>query len=193
MNFLAHFVLSDHDEALLTGNFLADFISNQEVKSLPTAIQEGIFLHRKIDSFMDNHPIVRQGSRRLYPYHHKYAPVVMDVLYDYLLAQNWHVFRQDTLEDFRQECYKKLQQNTMAMSPKLQAQLLHMISNDWLLTYTTELGVKRTFQRMQGRASKPEHLNYAWESLQRDYSLLNAEFLQFFPEIIAFVQVELER
>nr|WP_290937503.1 hypothetical protein [Haliscomenobacter sp.] len=97
MNFLAHFFLSGDDPALMTGNFLADFISNREVNELPEEIRRGIVLHRQIDQYTDAHEAVRQSIQRLYPRHRKYAPVLVDVYYDYFLIHNWAQF---TTEDF---------------------------------------------------------------------------------------------
>ncbi|MEL7021319.1 MAG: DUF479 domain-containing protein, partial [Bacteroidota bacterium] len=84
MNFLAHLFLSCNDESLLIGNFIADAIRNRDLKQYSKAIQSGVLLHRKIDSYTDNHPIIRKGTKRLRPQHRKYAAVVIDVFYDYL-------------------------------------------------------------------------------------------------------------
>ena len=73
MNYLAHLFLTRHDEDLTIGNFIADSISNKEVKDFSSSIQQGIFIHRAIDSYTDKHPIVLKSTRRLYPSHGKYA------------------------------------------------------------------------------------------------------------------------
>jgi len=187
MNFLAHFYLSCDEPALLTGNFMADFIQNQEVKTLPESVQKGVMLHRKIDSFMDTHPLVRRGSKRLHAYHHKYAPVVMDIYYDYLLYQHWDEFYDSDFQAFANHCYDILLDNLGMMPSTLQVQTTDMVNHNWLRNYTTKKGLVATFQGMKRRTSKPQHLNGAVESLQRDYNLLDAEFLEFFPEIIEFV------
>jgi len=89
MNFLAHLYLSCDNEDLMIGNFIADFIRNKEVKDYSPEIQKGIFLHRQIDTYTDLHPMVKKGTHRLQKYHRKYSPVIVDVFYDYLLANNW--------------------------------------------------------------------------------------------------------
>jgi len=53
MNFLAHLFLSFENEDHVIGNFIADSIQNREVRNYPAEIQEGIILHRKIDSFTE--------------------------------------------------------------------------------------------------------------------------------------------
>jgi acyl carrier protein phosphodiesterase len=92
MNHLAHFVLSGGDADLAIGNFVADFITNRQLPDFSAGVQRGIWLHREIDAFTDSHPIVKQSTKRLHPFHHKYSPVIVDVYYDYLLAKNWDSF-----------------------------------------------------------------------------------------------------
>ena len=94
MNHLAHFVLSNNDDDLAIGNFVADFITNRQLPNFTEGVQRGIWLHRAIDAFTDSHPVVKQSTKRLHPFHHKYAPVIVDIYYDFLLAKNWDKFYQ---------------------------------------------------------------------------------------------------
>ena len=190
MNFLAHLYLSCEQEDLLVGNFLVDFIKNREVETFSVGIQQGIQLHRKIDSYTDNHKLVKKGVRRLYPDHHKYAPVIIDVLYDYFLAKNWSLYHQQSLRDFTTNVYKILEDNLEVMPLKLKSIVPRMIADDWLVGYSRVEGIRYTFERMKRRVSKPDHLNNVIESLTRDEALLNEEFNQFFPEVIEYVKTE---
>jgi acyl carrier protein phosphodiesterase len=190
MNFLAHLFLSCEREDLMVGNFIADFIRNKDVNKFSPGIQEGVYLHRKIDTYTDTHPIVLQGVRRLYPYHHKYAPVVIDVFYDFLLAHNWERYSEDNLDGFCKRVYRSLGNNSELMPEKLKRRLDHMVADDWLMGYTTYEGLQYAFFRMEQRASKPSHLHGAVESLQRDFEDLNREFNIFFPELIRYVRNE---
>lgn len=190
MNFLAHTFLSCDDDHLLLGNFLADFLKNKEVLLLPESIQKGIFLHRKIDSFTDQHPLVKQGTRRLQARHRKYSPVIIDIFYDYLLANNWSRYTEESLEDFTQRIYKILSDNIALMPPRLQDRVANMIAHDWLMSYGQKDGLAYTFRRVQERVSKPEQFMEVMNSLDRDMDVLTVEFNAFFPEAIQFVREE---
>lgn len=190
MNFLAHLFLSCENEELLVGNFLGDFVRNKEVSQFSPGIQEGVFLHRKIDSYTDRHPMVLQGVRRLYDYHHKYAPVVVDVFYDYFLSKNWDRYAGQPLRAFVNSIYKTLAKYQSEFPERLQKRLRLMIADDWLLNYSTLEGMSHTFHRMKKRVSKPEHLQNVMKSLLRDEAQLDAEFNQFFPEVIIYVKEE---
>ncbi|MCP3929934.1 MAG: DUF479 domain-containing protein [Bacteroidetes bacterium] len=191
MNFLAHLFLSGQNEDILIGNFIADFLNLKEVNKYPKTIQNGIQIHREIDHFTDNHPLVRKGIKRLFPYHHKYSPVVIDILYDYLLAVNWKRYHSFELDHFAQEAYEIVRRRIDEMPTFLQKYLPLMIADNFLLRYGTLDGLEFTFEKLQNRVSKPEHLENAVESLLRDYEDLNEEFNVFFPEIIDYIKPKL--
>lgn len=188
MNFLAHLYLSCDTDPLMVGNFLADFINNRQVSALPAEVQEGVVLHRQIDSYTDTHPVVLQGTRRLYDRHSKYAPVIIDVFYDYLLAKNWERFHPRPLGTFTQAAYRVLEAHHAIMPPVIQRRLSLMIADDWLLRYGTREGMEFTFERMKHRVSRPEWLERPFDSLLEQLDDFEEEFLRFFPEVIDFVQ-----
>lgn len=190
MNFLAHLFLSCEREELLLGNFLADYINNKQVRQYPEPIQEGVRLHRAIDSYTDNHPEVLKGVRRLYKKHRKYAPVVVDVFYDYLLSFNWASYAEKPLEDFVSEVYQVLDDNLELMPETLKKHLPMMIADNWLQSYGSHNGLAVAFHRMKRRTSRPEYLDGALESLILDFDDLNQEFNNFFPDVIEYVRCE---
>lgn len=187
MNFLAHLYLSCQSEELMIGNFIADFIKNREVSNYSAKIQEGIQLHRSIDHYTDNHPLVLQGARRLHPAHGKYAAVVIDVYYDYLLANNWSKFSEESLDDFTAKTYKVLEKHLAVLPEKLRKVLPYWIEDNWLVKYGQESGLAFTFERMKNRVSKPEMLDQAPQSLMADLPSFEQEFVAFFPDVQQFV------
>jgi len=186
MNFLAHLYLSGENEDLLIGNFIADFIRNKEVKNFSEEVQKGIYLHRQIDSYTDAHPQVKKGTARLQAKHRKYAPVIVDVFYDYLLANNWEKYSDQSLDDFCKWCYAVLEKRMGEMPSKLQKRLPSMIHHQWLQAYGTKSGIEYTFKRLQERLSKPEQLENVVENLFAYEKEFEEEFNLFFPEVIEF-------
>jgi len=61
----------------MIGNFIADAVRPKEVKNYSGKIREGIFLHRAIDSYADQHTYVREAIAILRPKHGKYASVII--------------------------------------------------------------------------------------------------------------------
>lgn len=188
MNFLAHFYLSGEDEHLITGNFLGDFLSNRAVADLPEPVRAGVRLHRKIDSFTDQHPVIRQSVKWLRPAHGKYAPVLLDVFHDFILAKNWERYSSEGLGDFTKNVYAVLMKYIHLMPEYLRERLPRMVADDWLVRYGTPEGLEFTFSRMKMRSSRPEFFDHALLSLKQHYDALEAEFNLFFPDLISFVK-----
>ena len=89
MNFLAHAHLSGEDEPLLFGNFVADSIKGRQLQSYNRRIVQGVKLHRIIDAFTDQHPLVRNSVTLVKSDLGRYAGVAVDIFYDHFLAKNW--------------------------------------------------------------------------------------------------------
>ncbi len=163
---------------------IADFINNKQVAFYASEVQKGIALHRLIDTYTDQHPIVRQGTERLRPSQGKYAPVVIDILYDHLLAVNWERYSTITLEEFAQKQYVLLEENLEILPKKLQKNLPKMISGNWLVGYGHEKGIRYTLERMDERTKFPSSFVTAFDTLQEFFDLFEKEFNTFYPELI---------
>ncbi|MEO0776629.1 MAG: acyl carrier protein phosphodiesterase [Bacteroidota bacterium] len=190
MNYLAHLYLSCENEDLLIGNFIADSIRNKDLESYPESVQAGIQLHRQIDSYTDQHPIVRQATQRLHPQHHKYAPVVIDILYDHLLAKNWSSYSITSLDDFTKSIYEVLERRSEQMPAELRGRLPDMIKHNWLSGYATREGMLITLRKMDERSRFESNFAQALDHLEADWDTFNEEFNRFFPELIQYVTEE---
>ena len=199
MNHLAHFFLSGDDDDIKIGNFVADFISNKEVDDYTEGVQRGIKLHRAIDAFTDTHPIVKQSTKRLHPFHHKYSPVIVDIYYDYLLGKNWERFTSKeinkeslyegiSVRDYINNIYKLLTNRKNDLPIKLQARIDQMIADDWLMKYTTFEGLNEAFNRIEKYAAFPGNFGNAALHLEMYLEDFNKEFIEFFPELMVHVQ-----
>lgn len=193
MNYLAHLYLSGGNEGLMLGNFMADFLNGPQQGKHEPAIMEGIRLHHAIDAFTDRHPVVKQGYQRLKPIYGRYGAVIIDVFYDYLLAQNWEAFAEMPLKEFAQSVYQVLEANQDKLPPKAQYVLPHMVKHDWLSNYAGTYGISKALEGLSRRASFENKMDQAIQTLQHDFELFNEEFLCFFPEIIEKAQPFWER
>ena len=188
MNYLAHLFLSFEDKDIITGNFLGDLISNKAVKTYPAGIRKGVIIHRQIDSFTDEHPLVLKGVRRLYAKHHKYASVLIDIFYDYMLAKNWETYSTETQQEFADRIYAALLSNKEFMSERLQERVVGMTNANWLLNYQHTEGIAHAIGRVKKRVSRPDLLENSIESLLENFDEMDKEFNVFFPDMIAFLK-----
>ncbi len=195
MNHLAHFFLSGDHEDLAIGNFVADFISNRELPQFTEGVKRGIMLHRDIDAFTDTHPVVKQSTKRLHPFHHKYSPVIVDIYYDFLLAKNWEKYAvgdpsvwNDNLRGFVDKMYKILTNRHLELPLKLRNRLPYMIEDDWLMRYTTYQGLNEAFLRIEKAAAFPGNFGNAARHLEMFLTEFDAEFNLFFPDLQRHVE-----
>src|SRR5260221_11252801 len=100
MNFLAHFYLTSGYEEITVGNFIGDFVRSSQLEKFSPEIQKGIMIHHSIDSFTDEHSIVRESRKRLREKYYKYSVVLTDVYHDHFVAANWKDFSSQPLPDF---------------------------------------------------------------------------------------------
>lgn len=187
MNHLAHFVLSGDDDDLAMGNFVADFITNRQLPDFREGVQRGIHLHRAIDAFTDAHPVVKQSTKRLHPFHHKYSPVIVDVYYDFLLAKNWEkcqaIGPSVSLPVFVEKAYNLLTSRAKEMPERLQMFLPRMVADNFLMKPTTFEGLNKSFERIEKATHFPSNFSNAAGHLEEFLSEFDAEFCLFFPDL----------
>lgn len=189
MNYLAHSYLSCGDEDLLLGNLITDMIRKKDEIAYSPAIQVGIDLHRKIDTYTDQHPIVLDSLHLIYPTQGKYAPVVLDILWDYFLSINWKNFSGEELVDFTQNTYTILEKNYGQLQEKIVARFESMISHNFLLSCSTEAALKSTFTHLHKRTKFKANFDKVDEILEAHHDELNESFLKMFPEMISYVEL----
>jgi acyl carrier protein phosphodiesterase len=185
MNFLAHCLLSGSDPQVLRGNMMADFLPpGYDLASQAPGVRRGIEWHYRIDRFMDGHPLVAQGRRRLFPVHRHYAAVLLDVLYDHMLAEHWDTFSAVPLREFARWVYAEMEAGQKTLPPRLAERVPYMIRDDWLCSYARPDGMRAALSRVQMRARRSTDISRAWDDFCAQKSLYEAEFWAFFPQIL---------
>ncbi len=187
MNFLAHAYLSGGSKDLIIGNFIADAVKGKDYQNYRPGIVEGILLHRKIDSYTDQHPIVSQTKIKLRPHFGKYSSVVSDLYYDHFLALRWNDYSNQSLKEFTTSIYEIIQAEIEMMPEDVKYFFPYMVKNDWLYNYQTFYGMERAFEGMSRRAKFDSNMEKAVEVLKNEYSAFENDFRQFFPELEKFV------
>src|ERR1700761_2602838 len=94
----------------MVGNFIADSVKGNAMHNYPKEIQEGIKLHRAIDTFTDSHADMQKSILRLRHRYKKYAPVITDIFYDHFLAVNWRDYSPVPLREYTHAVYTYLEE-----------------------------------------------------------------------------------
>lgn len=191
MNFLAHIYLSDNNDFIKIGNFMADGIRGNNYLNYPDEIKKGIILHRYIDTFTDANEIFRVSKHRLHERYGHYSGVIVDILYDHFLAKNWNKYSDESLTSFVYSFYKSLEDNFDILTPKTQRILPIMIEQNWLESYATIEGISKILYQMDYRTKFKSKMQFAVEELEMFYSDFENEFTLFFEELRNHVKEKL--
>jgi len=192
MNFLAHAFLSRSSPELLIGGLLGDFVKGRErLQQYSLAVCAGIHLHRAIDRYTDAHAIVHASCALISPARRRFAAILVDVFYDHFLARHWQRYADLPLEEFTQQVYSTLLPHIASYPERLQCILPRMAADDWLASYA-EIesvdaalhGIARRFQRYPRAVVLADGV----QELLLNYAALEQHFLEFFPELLGFVE-----
>lgn len=183
MNYLAHLYLSGPTAGIKVGNFIGDYVKGSRHNRYAPEIQKGILLHRQIDSFMDRHPVVRESAAIFKPQYRRYASVVIDIIYDHLLAANWNQHSEQSLHHFISDAHRILLRHYFILPGTVKQFLPFLIKSRRMENYRLMSGVERTLKIMSHHSSLPDHSQWAVEQLAANYEVLNQQFKMFFEEV----------
>jgi len=184
MNYLAHSYLSFSDGQLV-GNMIADFIRNKEREGFPTEIQEGIRLHRAIDSFTDSHIEVHEAKKIFSPLVRLYSGAFVDVSFDYFVA---HSMTSEELMEHSQKVYKILWKYEAWLPENFRRMLVPMEKDNWLYNYREDQGIQFSMQNVLNKAKYLERDIPVFQSFIESKKDLEQHFKAFFPDLKTMAQ-----
>ncbi|AFY38198.1 Acyl carrier protein phosphodiesterase [[Leptolyngbya] sp. PCC 7376] len=183
MNLLAHLHVGDRlSPVAAAGNLAADFCRKSDCPEY----RKGIELHKKIDAFTDSHPVVLE-ARKLFPGKlRRFAPVILDLVFDHCLSQSWKKW-QSTIP--RGEFIESRLTEILQCTPQLPSQASMMIRSmhqtKLLHRYSELAGVEFSMRRIVARRPKFEPMLQAIALLESHYPLIDQTFQIFYPELLA--------
>ena len=179
MNYLAHALLAGDDDGLLIGGLIAD-VHRRAGGGRPTpAVRAGIRLHHELDRFADGHALCRRSAARLQPACGRYAGVLVDVVYDHLLAADFHRLAGRRLPAFVAEVNARLQAARDRV-PDGCRDITRDVS--WLADYAEIDGVRRSLARLARRSRFAEGFLGVLDVLAAERDALATEFESFFAD-----------
>ncbi|MBR7745564.1 ACP phosphodiesterase [Undibacterium baiyunense] len=193
MNYLAHIFLARHSHDAMLGALLGDFVKMNGAADYPNHIAQEIILHRKIDTYTDQHPLIQQAKELFSPLRRRYAGIALDIFYDHVLAKHWHYYADVNLDQFIKDFYRALQMRQSFFTEHLTYAVPRMVQQDWLGSYADFDGVALAIERVSTRLSRNGHLlREAVLDLEQNYVELSEGFFDFFPQLQSFVLAQRE-
>ncbi|MDG2435878.1 MAG: ACP phosphodiesterase [Polaribacter sp.] len=192
MNFLAHLYLSENNTNIMIGNFIADHIKGNNYDGFSKEIQQGVFLHREIDTFTDAHEVVRKSKRRLHERYRHYDGVIIDIFYDYFLAKNWADYSVIPLDIYTDSINKFFYEISPELPLKSQNFIKYMIQYNILFNYQFKDGIERVLNGMNTRTKGKSQMNLAIEDLTILHQEFENDFTIFFKDLQNFTVQKLQ-
>lgn len=170
----------------MIGNFIADHVVGNQFSHFSKEIQQGILLHREIDTYTDNHKIVKQSKRRLHERYRHYDGVIIDIFYDYFLAKNWSDYSAIPLNIYANAINELFTKNISHLPVRSQNFIKYMVEYNILYNYQFKKGIQKVLNGMNQRTKGKSQMNLALEDLITLENELENDFKLFFKELIQF-------
>jgi acyl carrier protein phosphodiesterase len=171
---------------------ISDFVKGKKKFEYPPDIQNGIILHRAIDTFTDIHEATKEAKEIFRPVYRLYSGAFVDVIYDHFLAIDATEFTEESLFVFSQQVYTILDKNTQWMPEYFARMFPSMKQHNWLLNYRTDLGIQKSLGGVVRRAAYLTESDIAFDLFQKHYQLLQGCYRHFWTAVKPFTLQQLE-
>jgi acyl carrier protein phosphodiesterase len=183
MNFLAHLWLSEQARLPLAGAILGDTLRGALPADMPAPLLQSVQLHRHVDAATDRHPRVRAARATFADGQRRYAGILLDVLYDHLLARQWRDYSPEPLDDFAHRAARAVAAEARwfehAGVPAPRAASFAAL----LASYRDEDGIERALLRTAGRLRQPEGLVLTMAGWRARLPLLEGDLPELLTEL----------
>ena len=183
MNYLAHLALAQPNHHSLVGNLLGDFCKGIPLNSLPATILAGLANHRAVDSFTDQHPLVRQSRLLFSAQRRRFAGIALDVLFDHFLIRHWQLFYPQPFTQYKHQLYRQLAEAEPLMPVAMQRTMQSVRSDDWFGSYQHLPTVAMALERIAKRIRFSNHFSGVLTDIAPNYASLEQTFLLFYPQL----------
>jgi len=171
---------------------ISDFVKGRDKFGFSGNIQKGIALHRHIDEYTDAHAATKKAMEIFRPYYRLYSGPIMDVLYDYFLANDEKLFDDKSLKEFSQNTYRHLENNSIHLPNRFLQMFTYMKAEDWLYQYKYPEGMRKSLYGLFRRATFIKDSDTAYRLFLEHRTQLNECYLKFFPDVKQFAKQKFE-
>ena len=186
MNHLAHLALAGDKPEMVIGGFLGDFVKGRLNDRFDPEIEAGIRLHRAIDAFTDQHPETTSAAGRFKPPYRRYSGILLDVLFDHLLAQNWSDYYDSELEQFSKDVLTLLVKSRGHLPLRVHQMVTRMQSVNSLASYGEVRFLEGAFSQLSRRLTRTNPIDDALNPCLKLLPYILQDFQRFYPELQAF-------
>ncbi len=183
MNFLAHTLLGFEDVDLITGQVCGDFVRGTELHRFPVNVEAGIRLHRHLDVYTDSHPALQEARALMTEVPYRFSGIVIDVMFDHFLAQEWPRFSPLTLARHASTVHAALAVHEPILPERLQ-RFMTVLQRERILERNVDLSaLEQTLARLSRRSERFAPLAIDVSHLSQLQHQLRSPFESFHPDL----------
>ena len=186
MNFLAHFHLAWPDPGLVAGGLEGDYRKGPVTATSGDPLAHGILLHRAIDAYTDDHPVVRDARGQFPPELRRYAGILIDLSFDHFLTRHWDTHSDIPLPEFARTVYSQLGEAENELSQGALRMARWLAEMDVLTRYDVWESVPASAERIGRRFKRGNPLKDIAPTLDPVAPLLEQAYLDFYPDLADF-------
>jgi acyl carrier protein phosphodiesterase len=169
---------------------ISDFVKGKKKFDYPPGIQNGITLHRIIDTYTDSHEATSAAKQYFRPYYRLYSGAFIDVVYDHFLATDESEFTENSLLTFSESVYTVLEKHKMAFPDGFSRMFPYMKQQNWLFNYRTVRGIESSMAGLVHRALHLTESSSASYVFQKYYQPLSECYRHFWAEAKPFIKAQ---
>ncbi len=189
MNFLAHAWLArGGSDDFLWGNLIADGVKGSDLANWPEEVARGIRHHRRVDAFVDAHPVVSELQRSAPGAQRRYVGIALDLVWDHFVARELSLATGPSplvRRTYRVLAARRAPARLAVMVPVL-------VEQDWLCGYADFDFTCRAIAGIGRRLSGPNRLAELVPWLEREHERLDLAFQRLWPEVCGALEVPIE-
>ena len=194
MNYLAHFHLAGKKQGHIVGALLGDFVKGPMTGiTLPDDIKQGILLHRRIDSFTDQHPAILSLGRTLPCDVHRFKSILTDLFFDYALAKHWDSFCDEHIEHYEQRVHATLDLHRDHYDSRALQMVDRLQRHQLLANYSEREVLDGIIVNIGKRLRRSDQMQAGAEAMWKMKEEWEAAFLGIYPQLQQFAEMEISK
>ena len=190
MNILAHALLGAHNDDLMLGSVMGDFVHGPVPQGLRPDVEAGIRLHRAVDVHTDDHPIVRELRGTFAAPYRRFAGIILDIWFDHLLARDFARYTDEPLAAFSDRLIALLDAHAGELPESMHGFVAYMKRGGLPAGYADRAKIARAFAGVASRFARANPIADALVPIDANADVIAEGFARFFPQLRAFARAQ---
>ncbi len=190
MNILAHALLGAHNDDLMLGSVMGDFVHGPVPRGLRPDVEAGIRLHRAVDIYTDAHTVVRELRGTFVAPYRRFAGIILDIWFDHLLARDFARYGDEPVDAFSDRLIALLDAHAAELPESMHGFVAYMKRGGLPAGYAERAKIARAYAGVASRFARANPIANALEAIDANADVIADGFARFFPQLQAYARAQ---